>query len=298
MANNSRENSKIRTRSDLSSTSSNENNSPLSKKTKSGPEEDEFPNMADEWVKDKLEVILEKVNKIDLVNETVSRIETSISSLEGRMTAVEETQKVAQKDIEDLKESKNFMDEVVSKQVGKMVEELEFLKTRGNLQRVALETLSRRYDDLETKDLYLEAYSRRENIKFLNIEEERGENTEEIMRAFLRDELKLTDSQSIEIQRVHRNGRSFGDKPRPILARFVRYKDVEKILQRGRNLKGTNYRMFTDLPRELVERRKQLLPILKKAKEKSIPASFSKSQPDRLFVKGKEWRSGDDLDEL
>ena len=153
----------------------------------------------------------------------------------------------------------------------------------------------KRLEALETKDLYLEAYSRRENIKFLNIEEEQNEDTEEKLRSFLSENLEMNDVDGIEIQRVHRNGKSFNGNPRPILARFVRYKDVEKILSRGKMLKGSNYKMFTDLPRELVERRKALMPILKKAKQNNIPASFSKSQPDKLFIRGKEWIKGDEL---
>ena len=46
-------------------------------------------------------------------------------------------------------------------------------------------------DEIHTKNLYLEAYSRRENIKFTNIEESieigghSGEDTEEVLRKFL-----------------------------------------------------------------------------------------------------------------
>lgn len=53
--------------------------------------------------------------------------------------------------------------------------------------------------------------------------------------------------------------------------------------------------MFTDLPQEIVERRRKLVPILKKAKQDKKPASFSKSMPDKLFVKGKEWQVGEEL---
>ena len=43
---------------------------------------------------------------------------------------------------------------------------------------------------LHTKDLYLEAYSRRENIKFNNIREEvEREDTEEVLRNFLENEI-------------------------------------------------------------------------------------------------------------
>ena len=63
--------------------------------------------------------------------------------------------------------------------------------------------------DLETENMYLEAYSssRRENIKFENINElEEGsdkENTEHVLGFFMETELSFIDASSVEI-RVHR----------------------------------------------------------------------------------------------
>lgn len=85
--------------------------------------------------------------------------------------------------------------------------------------------------------------------------------------------------ENIAIQRVHRSDKPRGSKPRAILARFLRYKDVENILSKGKKLKGTEYATFTDLHAELFERHKKLMPILKKAKQNNIKAAFSKSMP-------------------
>ena len=146
---------------------------------------------------------------------------------------------------------------------------------------------------LETKNLYLKAYYRRENIKFENIAEEGNrEDTEHVLCAFLETELGFLDANTVEIQRVHRLGKRRTDKARTILARFFRYKDYERILSPGSRLRGTNYKMFTDLPNEIALRRKPLMATLKKAKENKIPAAFSKAQPDKLFVKGKLWTPG------
>lgn len=81
------------------------------------------------------------------------------------------------------------------------------------------------------KDLYLEAYSRRENIKFSNITEftpgdPRGEDTEEVLRIFLEEEMGYADARTVEIQRIHRLGKKRDTaEPRPILARFLCYED-------------------------------------------------------------------------
>ena len=60
--------------------------------------------------------------------------------------------------------------------------------------------------DLNTKDLYLEAYSRRENKKFNNIPESPSprnglEDTEAVLRSFLEKQLGYHDASSVEMLR-------------------------------------------------------------------------------------------------
>ena len=147
---------------------------------------------------------------------------------------------------------------------------------------------------IEDKNLYLEAYSRRENIKFENIPEEETnkEDTEMALRNFLETELGFGDAANVKIQRVHRLGKKRGESPRPILARFLRYKDCEKFLSLGHRLRGTNYKMYQDLPFEIVEHRRAQMETFKKARRNNIPAAFSKAQPDKLFIRGKLWPFG------
>ena len=68
---------------------------------------------------------------------------------------------------------------------------------------------------IEDKNLYLEAYSRHENIKFENIPEEETnkEDTETVLRTFLETELGFGDAANVEIQRVHRLGKKERRKP-------------------------------------------------------------------------------------
>ena len=87
--------------------------------------------------------------------------------------------------------------------------------------------------------------------------------------------LGFMDASSVEIQQVHRLGKKKENGPRPILARFLRYKDCEKILSLGRRLKDSNYKMYQDLPYEIVHWRKQLMATFKKVKANKIPAAFN-----------------------
>ena len=84
--------------------------------------------------------------------------------------------------------------------------------------------------------------------------------------------------------------------PRPIIARFLRYKDVEGIFSLGRRLEGTDFQMFRDLPLEIIKRRKDQMAVFKQARRQGVRASFSKSQPDKLFINGSFWPPGKRLD--
>ena len=52
------------------------------------------------------------------------------------------------------------------------------------------------------------------------------DDVEEALKDFLGRELGFHDARREEMQRVHRSGKSKNGKPWPILARFLRYKDV------------------------------------------------------------------------
>ena len=117
-----------------------------------------------------------------------------------------------------------------------------------------------------------------------------------VLRSFLETDLGYHNASNIEIQRVHRLGKTKEEKPRPILARLLRYKDCEKILSLGHRLKGTDFRMYQDLPFEIVERRRAQMDTFKKAKRNNVPVAFSKAQPDKLFIKGKLWPVGKPLE--
>ena len=89
-------------------------------------------------------------------------------------------------------------------------------------------------EDLHTKQLCGEAYSRRENLKFFGLAEKETQgtevseaiNTRELLFEFLKNGLGFEDPEKkFELQRVHRLGKPASGKTRPIIARFLRYQD-------------------------------------------------------------------------
>ena len=137
-----------------------------------------------------LQAILDKLEKLDSIESAVKKIETNLKKLENRTRRLEDFQTTAKKDIKDLKEGINF----TGQQLSDKTEALERTHRKYETQLTELTRKCQKNEDLlgviHTKNLYLESYSRRENIKFTNIEESteidgRNEDTEEALRNFL-----------------------------------------------------------------------------------------------------------------
>ncbi|RUA06761.1 MAG: hypothetical protein DSY43_01280 [Gammaproteobacteria bacterium] len=294
---------KRRTRSSISSTES--TSSPDTKKVKSfdvypeetTQEDDEIliaSNMPANELSEKMDEVLRKLSKLDTIEDTVNKIQNSLHNLEERTTKLEKVQDSTNDTISDLKSAMTFC----SSDVSDLKKALEEATASKEVLTVKVQDLESKVEGLKTKDLYLEAYSRRENIKFLNIEEEEGEDVEEVLRSFLNAQLNYRDYNHVEIQRIHRNPSKKDPRrnnPRPILARFLRAKDCEEIMALGRNLKGSKYQMFVDLPNELVQRRRVQMNAFRTAKANRIPAAFSKAEPDKLYIRGQLWPIGKEL---
>ena len=93
------------------------------------------------------------------------------------------------------------------------------------------------------------------------------------------DELSMAEPhKKIEFQCIHRLGKPNRKSPRPILARFLRYSDRQKVLEMARSkLKGTNYAVYEDIPMELYDLRKAQMSKFKEAKRRGLKAIFSKA---------------------
>ena len=147
--------------------------------------------------------------------------------------------------------------------------------------------------------LYQEHYSRRENLMFIELQEEIGtqdgeenstvsnqntENTKEIIYNFI-EELQMQNAQSrIEFQHDHQVGKERGKKLRPIIRKFLPHCDREEVLFKARKLlKDKTYSVVKEMPKELYELRKAQLKNCRMRKRevtqrtlvKNIQISFS-----------------------
>jgi hypothetical protein len=160
-----------------------------------------------------LKAFLDSVNtRIDSVLAQVVEVKTTLTSALQRLDKLESTDKALKEEFAQIEESVH---------------------------------------DLDEKADYLENQSRRNNLRVDGIPEaatETWEVTEAAVRCSLIKDLGLPFAQAdaLKIERAHRTGRRIKNKnkPRPIVVKFLSFKDRELILKRARAIKpnGVKYR--------------------------------------------------------
>ena len=228
-----------------------------------------------EIITQQLQQVLERLTsvegKLDGVLEKVQRLETALSSVKSDITELQSKTTQMKKVSDDMEAGLNNLNtevEELRKKIGEREKEIKLINDRC---------------------LYQEVYNRRENLRFLGFPEATSneEVASETVYQFLERELELEGVRDIEFQRVHRIGKKKAGAVRPIIARFLRFPDRERIFRRALEVRDvTEVRVFTDLPKEIQERRKKQWPKLKKAREEGKVASFDRKEPDKLYIDG------------
>ena len=149
--------------------------------------------------------------------------------------------------------------------------------------------------------LYLQSQSMRNNLVFSGLTEdgnEKPEITEGKVRQFMVEKMKIAQDivDGFQLERVHRMGVNYSgatssgarSRPRNIVAKFLYYKDRETVRRARMNLKGTGYYVNEQFPKEIADRRKELLPKFHQAKREGKNAWISY---DTLYIDGRPVRS-------
>ena len=150
-----------------------------------------------------------------------------------------------------------------------------------------IESVVKSYDDrirlLEYKSIDLEARSRRNNILFYGLKENRNEDCKDIICQFVSDQLQISISDT-DISRAHRIGRFDPRKVRPVIVAFQAYPTAEKIIKQGYLLKDSNFSISRDFPMEILRARKTLWPEYKQIKLQNPSAKVVLIYPAKLLV--------------
>ena len=180
-------------------------------------------------------------------------------------------------------------------QSDKRLQDAEFADLKAYVDQLQLDN-----DDMKTKLSKakntisdLQCRSMRDNLIFTGIEEpeynpDESEDTEKSLCDFLRTEMKIFDQ--LQFHRVHRLGKyeRLDDAPRPIIAKFERYKEREYVRSMApKILTGKPFGGREQFPKVVEDRRKLLFPEMKRARaNKNNKVRLVR---DRLFINNFEY---------
>lgn len=225
-----------------------------------------------------IEQVSTKLNKLDLIEHRLSELEknvgnvnTELKDMKAKVNRVEESVIFINKQYED--QTKEVL--AVKKSLSEMSNVNENILKELSLVKSEFENLNERHLDLQTRSM-------RDNLIFEGIIETQEENTEEVLRDFLKSEMNITEEP--QFQRVHRMGEKVQGRHRPIIAKFVLFKEREKVRKAAPSkLAGKPFGINEQFPKEINDRRKLLYPHYKHAKRLEKKAVMI---ADKLFVNG------------
>ena len=176
--------------------------------------------------------------------------------------------------------------------------EIEALKQQDDQNKLQLQQLQEDNVHLEAdlaaakaRAIKLENYTRRENIRLLNVPENEEENCKEIVREVM-DAVKMEGANKVEFHAVHRTGKQRNDgKPRAIIARFVNREARNDFWNRRKELANSpnhqNVVLVPDYAYETPKEQKKLSNALRNARKLNLTPAYIKK--GRLFVQGNSY---------
>lgn len=159
---------------------------------------------------------LEKM-KVEIVQEVKQTMQTHIERLEAKVFSLEQINDNMRKQLSDI-------------------------KTVVESQNDALKVNEKKCDDLMTRVVELEQYSRRENLKIFGLAESRGEDIKKEVVEFLTNTMKC-DIDETDISAVHRldtkSHASIINGARPVIVRFTNRETKISVMRSRKILKGS-----------------------------------------------------------
>ena len=151
--------------------------------------------------------------------------------------------------------------------------------------------LKKENQELKERIVYLEAQSRRNNLRFTGIHEMQYETWQDCEKA-VEGVLAPLGIVGVHIERAHRLGLTSQpdtrNTPRPIICKFLSFKDRERVIQACRTKEGASklprgVRILEDFPPEIDAKRRQLIPYFVAARKANVKARLSM---DKLTISG------------
>jgi ribA/ribD-fused uncharacterized protein len=197
------------------------------------------------------------------IKKDVTDLKSDMSSIKKHMKDLETSIEFNSSEITDLKIENKRIADIIDHTEARM-DQFELLSYKNKL--------------LKEEITKLEAYSKRDNLKFDGVQETKNENCEEVIKKILELKLQISDaSLRIKIVRCHRLGQynEKTDRPRTIIVKFHFYPERLEVWEKRRLLKGSGIFINEDFPQDMERQRKVMMPIVKAARAHNMKAYLS-----------------------
>lgn len=233
-----------------------------------------------------LDRIDERLNSFMIgVNQKLAKLDI-LDELNQRLSKIEKHCETVDKDISEIKhelQQQGGRTDTCLKQNSELYSRVEGIENENRW-------LKDENWKLREKGIESQTRSMRENLIIKGIPHvdnyREPENTEEKVKRFISEVLEIKDD--IKFHVVHRLKPRPDKKPRNIIAKFERRKDRNNVLEQARKkLKENNqFVVHEQYPMEVIERRKQLIPIMLDARSKNHTATL---RDDKLYIDGRRY---------
>ena len=136
-------------------------------------------------------------------------LKEEIEGVKSTLTGVEKSLESAWNVIEDLQaESKSHVDfkKTYQSSLDNVKSELAMASSKNAKLETEIDALKVRFLEEQEKVIALENYSRRENLRFMNVPEQEGENCANIIYDIIENELNM-DVENLQFHAIHRVGK-------------------------------------------------------------------------------------------
>ena len=205
-------------------------------------------------------------HKFENVDRRFDSLDLSLKNIESKMSDMDVLLTDMQQKVREIEEALEFASSKANEAMSaansaeNCVQELK----QKNLQ------FANDIDSLKKGLLDMDCITRKNNLIFEGIDESENETRaqcEGLLKQKLLEKLNIDAEEVLKFDRVHRLGKKFEGKSRPILAAFQTFSQKNVVWSKRTALKGTNIWMNEDFPQSIRTNRKQLLPVFLAARK-------------------------------
>ncbi|CAC5390151.1 unnamed protein product [Mytilus coruscus] len=226
----------------------------------------------------KLESMDKKLDKFDRLCEAIDslfpRVKTTESDVKKLTTQVSELSNTCDNfniKLDELKEEKDNL--WIAQASGGSSSQ-----GKGSKLKKEIAEIHKQNSELKSTVSDLQYEATKNNLIFYGIVDMPGEDVQNLLSGFVRDELEI--KRNVNFRSVRRMNSKY--KPRPIIVTFDNFKQREVVKSSAYKLKGSPFSLSVQYTPDVLAKRKQLLPIQREARTQKAKAVMMR---DKLYIK-------------